>query len=153
MINFTELRKLKSLSEAIQTVTEASKPLAKDEMRLEVDDRDGFGFLDSGLFSQKGKGNVFDGKVNDIMSDGPMAFLQSVILSSDYTKVDKMEKAIAQLEKEGLTNDDGGEEVEAEEQAYVPKSLKMKQEGDYKVYTFKIKSKFANKKILDSIYT
>lgn len=140
-------------SEAVQAVTEAAKPLAKDEMRLSVDDRDGLGFLDYGLFPQKGDGgNVTDGEVNSIMSDGPMAFLQSVILSSDYTKVDQMEKAIAKLEKEGLTNDDGGEEVLAQEQAYVPKSLKMKQEGDYKVYTFKIKSKFANKKILDNLY-
>lgn len=156
MINFTELRKLKRLSEAVQAVTEASKPLAKDEMRLSFDDRDGLGFLDYGSFlpyiDRKKGGNVFDGKVNSIMSDGPMAFLQSVILSSDYRKVDQMEKAIAKLEKEGLTNDDGGEEVKAEEQAYVPKSLKMKQGGDYKVYTFKIKSKFANKKILDNLY-
>jgi len=149
-----DIVKINRLAEAAASViseapvpTEAEKPLAKDEMRLEVDDR-GRGSLDSGLFPQKEKGNVF----NDIMSDGPMAFLQSVILSSDYKKVDQMEKAIAKLEKEGLTNDDGGEEVEAEEQAYVPKSLKMKQEGNYKVYTFKIKSKFANKKIVDSIY-
>jgi hypothetical protein len=143
MINFTELRKLKSLSEAVQTVTEAP---SSNEMSISVEDDSGWA-----EFNYAGK-TVIESHANDIMSDGPMAFLQSVILSSDYTKVDKMEKAIAKLEKEGLTNDDGGEEVKAEEQAYVPKSLKIKKDGGFTVYTFKLKPKFTKNVVMKNIF-
>jgi len=149
-----DIVKINRLAEAAASViseapvlTEAEKPLAKDEMRLEVDDR-GRGSLDSGLFPQKGKGNVF----NDIMSDGPMAFLQSVILSSDYRKVDQMEKAIAKLEKEGLYNEYTDEKIDAEEQAYVPKSLKIKKDGGFTVYTFKLKPKFTKNVVMKNIF-
>ena len=63
-----------------------------------------------------------------------------------------MEKAIAKLEKEGLTNDDGGEEVKAEEQAYVPKSLKIKKDGGFTVYTFKLKPKFTKNVVMKNIF-
>lgn len=150
MINFSELRKIKSLSEAVQNVTEASKGLAANEMSVSFDDRDGFVFIETGLLSQKEPGNIFYGFPDEVSSDGPLSFVKGVIMDPlNFKTVEKMEKAIAKLEKEGLEID--GNEWDAEEQAYLPKSMKIKQVGDSKVFLFKLKPKFANKKVLKYI--
>ena len=108
---------------------------------------------DSGWAEVKYAGKeIISSHANDIESYGPMGFIAKVLFSEEYTKVDQMEKAIAKLEKEGLTNDDGDEEVEAEEQAYVPKSLKIKQDGSFKIYSFKLKPKFSKKVVLNNLF-
>jgi len=143
MINFSELRKLKSLSEAVQAVTEAP---TSNEMSISVDDDSTWA-----EFNYAGK-TVIESNANDVESYGPMAFIANVLFSPEYTKVDKMEKAIAKLEKEGLYNEYSDEKIDAEEQAYVPKSLKIKKDGGFTVYTFKLKPKFTKNVVMKNIF-
>jgi hypothetical protein len=140
--------KINRLAAAVASViSEASeKKLASNEMRIEIDtgDTEGSTQVYSGLTNKGIYGSQYA-----IYFSGPLSFVDLIRYDRKFKTVDQKEKAIAKLETTGLDID--GDEYDAEEQAYLPGSLKISKKGEYKIYDFKIKSKFAKASVLKKI--
>lgn len=146
-MNVTEVKSIHKLAEVVSSVLaeEAGPRLASNEMRIEIDWNSEYTVISSGLK----KSNIFE-DIGDMVSfDGPLSFIDVVRNVTKYKSVAQKEKAIARLETKGLDID--GDLYEAEEQAYLPNSLSIKKEGDYTVYSFKLKPKFAKTSVLKNI--
>jgi hypothetical protein len=123
-----------SVISGVSPLTEAVKPLAKNEMRIEIDTDDTLGFTQ--IYSGLNKNKDIYGSQNVIYSSGPLSFIDIIRDDFKFKKDDKKEQAIAKLKKE---------------QAYVPGSLKISERGKYKVYDFKIKDTFLEPSLLNNI--
>ncbi len=136
-----DIVKINRLAEAAASVifevsplTEEVKPLAKNQMRIELDmdDTEGFTQIYSGLDNDA---DIY-GSQRVIYSSGPLSFIDIIRDDFKFKTDDKKEQAIVKLKKE---------------QAYVPGSLKITRKGTYKIYNFKIKDKFLEPSLLKNI--
>ena len=123
-----------SVISEVSPLTEAEKPLAKNQMKIEIDtdDTEGFTQIYSGLDNDA---DIY-GSQDVIYSSGPLSFVDIIRHDIKFKTVDQKETAIAKLKKE---------------QAYVPGSLKITKKGTYKIYNFKIKDKFVEPSLLKNI--
>ena len=142
-----DIVKINRLAEAAASVISEApeKKLASNEMRIDIDWNSEYTEISSGL----NKSKIFQDLGDMVSFYGPLSFINVIRNVTTFKSIAQKEKAIAQLETKGLDID--GDEYEAEEQAYLPKSLSIKKEGDYTVYRFKIKPNFTKTSVLKNI--
>ena len=142
-MNPLETKKIHSIAEAVSAVINEEKQIGRDEIRFAIDWNTAFTEITSGLK----KGFIFQDMLDMVSFEGPLAFIDVIKNVTEFETVGQKDKAIAQIEKNGLEYE--GEVIEKSEQAYVPKSLKVKKEGDYTAYYFKLKPNFAKLPVLN----